>query len=310
MIFITRQFIQLLIIFAVTSISTSNPLFAQAHVHVLGVAQDAGRPQAGCRKTCCVDKFGKSRPNAMSTSLGITLPDNNSILVEATPDLTNQWNLLNRLNNNISPNAIFITHAHIGHYSGLIHLGREAMNTSNILVYGGPRLTSFLKNNGPWGQLVELNNIRLKSINENQQISFIGLTVKALKVPHRDEYSETFGYVFQGKSKTLLFIPDIDKWSKWNINMDSLIKTVDYALLDGTFFGQSELPGRNMSEIPHPFVSESIKKWRKWRTSEKAKVYFIHMNHSNPLFNIKSEEYETIYNEGFNVAVTGMSFTL
>ena len=305
-----NKFSKLLRIFIVLSTLTSNRLICQVSIHVLGIAQDAGRPQAGCTKACCVDAYGDHLPSSLRTSLGITLPDSNAILVEATPDLTAQWSHLSKLNNNISPNTILVTHAHIGHYTGLINLGREAMNTNNIDVFSGPRFTNFLKNNGPWSQLVEFNNIHLRKFNEKQSIHFSELKIRALKVPHRDEYSETYGYLFEGKTKTLLFIPDIDKWAKWKIDIDSLIKTVNYALLDGTFYGQSELPNRNLSEIPHPFVSESIKQWENWEAKEKAKVFFIHFNHSNRLFDSRSKEYLYVYEKGFNIAATGMRFEL
>lgn len=305
-----NKFSKLLGLIIAISTLTSNNLLSQVNIHVLGVTQDAGRPQAGCTKPCCINDIGELRPHIKRTCLGITLHNNNSILIEATPDLTSQWDLLSKLNNDISPNSILITHAHIGHYTGLIYLGREAMNTNNISVFSGPRFIDFIKNNGPWDQLVNLNNIELTGINEERSIRFSELTIRALKVPHRDEYSETYGYLFKGEIKTLLFIPDIDKWSKWNISIDSLVKTVDYALLDGTFYGQSELPNRDMSEVPHPFVSESMDQWEKWDAIQKSKVYFIHFNHSNPLLNRQSEEFVNVLKKGFNIAETGMSFEL
>lgn len=285
-------------------------LKAQVEIHVLGISQDAGRPQVGCNKTCCLDSLGIPLPYEMPSCLGITLPDSSSILVEATPSLSKQWNTLSKLNHDLAPEKIFITHAHIGHYSGLMYLGREAMNCNNIDIYGGQRFTNFIKNNGPWDQLVNLKNIRLKKVNEKQKIEIGDLIIQALKVPHRDEYSETYGYIFNGKNKSLLFIPDIDKWAKWHHDIDSIIQTVDYALLDGTFYDQSELPNRDMSQIPHPFVSESIDQWKLWSTDKKNKIYFIHLNHSNPLFNKNSKEYSQVKQQGFNIAETGMKFIL
>jgi hypothetical protein len=45
--------------------------YAQVEMHVLGIAQDAGRPQLGCTKACCVEE-GKPRPRIPVVSLGIT----------------------------------------------------------------------------------------------------------------------------------------------------------------------------------------------------------------------------------------------
>ena len=42
----------------------------------------------------------------------------------------------------------------MGHYSGLMHLGREAANTSKVPVYAMPRMLEFLAKNGPWNQLL------------------------------------------------------------------------------------------------------------------------------------------------------------
>ena len=68
-------------------------------------------------------------------------------------------------------------------------------------------------------------------------------------VPHRDEFSETVGFEIKGENKTAVFIPDIDKWSKWNSDLKELIKRVDYAFLDATFYKNGEIPSRDMSEF-------------------------------------------------------------
>ena len=80
-----------------------------------------------------------------------------------------------------------------------------------------PRMAEFLKTNGPWSQLVELGNIDVFSIQDNQAVSVLHeeVSVTPLRVPHRDEFSETVGYRIEGPKRSALFIPDIDKWTVW-----------------------------------------------------------------------------------------------
>lgn len=61
------------------------------------------------------------------------------------------------------------------------------------------------------------------------------LKITPFLVPHRDEYSETVGYKIEGDNKTALFIPDIDKWNKWNRDIIEEVKKVNYAFVDASF---------------------------------------------------------------------------
>jgi pyrroloquinoline quinone biosynthesis protein B len=125
-------------------------------------------------------------------------------------------------------------------------------------------------------------------------------------VPHRDEFSETAGYLIRCGIRSVLFIPDIDKWKKWERDIREFVKQCDYLLLDGTFFKDGELPGRNMAEIPHPFVQETMELFDKLNMTEKRKIWFIHFNHTNPLVRTGSAECKEVRNKGFNVASQGL----
>lgn len=201
--------------------------------------------------------------------------------------------------------GVFLTHAHIGHYAGLMFFGHEAMSASSQPVYAMPRMRSFLESNGPWSQLVDFENIRLEALNNRQRIEFSNVGVTPFVVPHRDEFSETVGYEITGPNKKAIFIPDINKWSVWDTDLAALVRSVDYALIDATFFGDGELPGRDMSQIPHPLVTESISLLGSLSRDERSKVWFIHFNHTNPLLNAESDESRFVKAEGFNVAVEG-----
>jgi len=206
--------------------------------------------------------------------------------------------------------GIFLTHAHMGHYTGLLHLGREVMGAKDIPVFAMPKMKEFLESNSPWNQLVSLNNIEIQLMKNDKEIKLAdGLFIEPFLVPHRDEYSETVGYKIIGVNKSVLFIPDIDKWEKWDQDIFEVIKHIDIALLDGTFYSQGELPNRDMSEIPHPFIVESMKVLYHLNTPNRNKVHFIHFNHSNPA--IKNGTVSNlIRSDRFNVAREGMIFPL
>ena len=280
------------------------------YVVVLGIAQDGGAPHAGCEKSCCIELWESGKKEKVS-SIGIVNPlTKQSWLFDATPDFPSQYRILTE-NHNTELVGIFLTHAHMGHYTGLLHLGREVMGKKNVPVYVMSRMKRFLETNGPWNQLVTLKNINLKLIENNKDIK-IGeqLFIEPFLVPHRDEYSETVGYRIIGKEKSLAFIPDIDKWEKWHGSIFQLALNTDILLLDGTFYSQNEIPHRNMAEIPHPFIIESMETLSELNSENRSKIHFIHFNHSNPAIKDNSPAYHTIKSKRFNLAREGDRFNL
>ncbi len=270
-------------------------------VIVLGIAQDAGYPQANCKKSCCRDLWTDKSKRKMVSCIGIR--DNISQtawMIDATPDFKDQLKLL--CANKYELGGIFLTHAHIGHYTGLMQLGREAMGADSIPVYAMPIMKTYLEENGPWEQLVNLKNIHLIPMEDDQKIALSkNLSITPFLVPHRDEYSETVGYKING-NKELIFIPDIDKWNKWDTDINEYIQNCDYALLDGCFYQNGEIWGRDMSEIPHPFIVESKMQFESLSEIDQKKVQFIHLNHTNPLLNAHSKESKEFAESNFSVA--------
>ena len=92
---------------------------------------------------------------------------------------------------------------------------------------------------------------------------------------------------------------------EWQLDITEEIAKVDYAFLDATFYDGNELPGRDMSQIPHPFVVESMDLLKGLSVEQKTKVHFIHFNHTNPLLNEKSKEYKATLESGFQIAEEG-----
>lgn len=279
------------------------------YVVVLGVAQDGGAPHAACEKTCCINKWNNPNLHNKVSSIGIVDPVTNEVwMIDATPDFAEQLHFLTS-NNRRELKGIFLTHAHIGHYTGLMHLGREVMGAKSTVVNVMPKMESFLRNNGPWSQLVDLKNISLSRLIDSKKVYLnTRLSITPFKVPHRDEFSETVGYRIEGPSKSLVFIPDIDKWNKWQTDIIDIVENSDYSLLDGTFYDINELPGRDMSQIPHPFIVETMKIFK--NSDKKDSIFFIHLNHTNPALDNSSNEFQNIIDSGFNITQRGNKLNL
>lgn len=302
--------VSMLIFILVSSAAAQSDDSKLPFVLVLGTAQDAGFPQAGCNKDCCRLAWETPSQKRFATSLAIVDPATNERwLLDCTPDFREQLRLLQtktRATDAPLLDGIFLTHAHIGHYSGLVHLGREVIGADSVKVYAMPRMKQFLTTNGPWEQLVTLNNISICPLAANTAVRLNSrISVTPLLVPHRDEYSETVGFVISGPNRKILFIPDIDKWEKWDRKIEDQIAAVDVAYLDGTFFGNGEIPGRDMSLIPHPSITESMGRLSKLPAKLRSRVRFIHLNHTNPVLNTNSAAYRILQESGSHAAIQG-----
>lgn len=296
----------ILVVFFLPLISSSQ--FKSTYsLKILGVVQDGGFPHLGNNKTCCENIQQKK---FVTSIMLINNKNNESYLFDASPDINEQLNFMgDRINKDLK--GIFLTHAHIGHYTGLMFFGREALNSNLINVFAMQRMKKFLETNGPWSQLVKLNNINLIQIHSESVFSLSDqIRITPFEVPHRGEFSETVGYKIHGPNKTALLIPDIDKWYLWEKSIVDEIREVDYALIDATFYDSKEVNYRDISEIPHPFVIETMSLFKNSSKKEKSKIYFIHLNHTNPLLDEKSKEFNDIINKGYNVAYEGLELNL
>ena len=294
------------VVFLFSCTAENQELPENPYVMVLGVSQDAGYPQMNCKKKCCAAAWNNPNLQRSTSCLSIIDPTTNEQwIIDATPNIKEQLQLLKSKTGTENLDGVLLTHAHMGHYTGLMHFGREVMGTNKIPVFAMPKMTTFLEENGPWSQLVELKNISLKKLKSDSTINLNeNIKVKPFLVPHRDEFSETVGYEITINNKTLIFIPDIDKWEKWETNISELIKKVDYAVLDATFYKNGELK-RDMSEIPHPFAQESMGIFSNLSENDKQKVHFIHFNHTNPLLIEGSTAQKEVLKKGFNLAKEG-----
>jgi pyrroloquinoline quinone biosynthesis protein B len=304
---------KLVVLLAVLALSSDTVPAARPFVLMLGIGQDAGVPQMGCDSPFCRRAWDNPALRQTVASIALVDPDTKERWIfDATPDLPEQFELLRRVTNDGSNRleGIFLTHAHIGHYTGLMYLGRESMNAKLVPVYAMPGMRKMLEDNVPWSQLVSIGNIALRSLSDQNAVRLNRrLTVEPFVVPHRDEYSETVGYRIRTDERSLIFLPDIDKWQKWTTSLADLVRGSDHLLLDGTFYADGEI-SRPMSEVPHPFVVETMDLLKALPAAQRAKVSFIHFNHSNPLVQGHRPSVRKVRSAGFGIAATGQKFQL
>jgi pyrroloquinoline quinone biosynthesis protein B len=279
---------------------------------ILGAGQDAGAPQIANPDDPAWDDPAL-RLFATSAAL-IDHREDERYLFEATPFITDQLQLLDEMApseaGGLGLSGIFITHAHMGHYGGLMFAGFEAASADDVPVYAMPRLAEYLSTNGPWDQLVRYDNIELQPLSAREPAEVTErISVTPYLVPHRDEYSETVGFVIDTPGHSVLFLPDLDSFEEWESNfgvrVEDMIARVDYAFLDATFYDDSELPGRDMSLIPHPRVAASMDRFDALPEEERSKVRFIHFNHTNPVRFLDSEESRHVEARGYHLARRG-----
>ncbi|MFT5424867.1 MAG: pyrroloquinoline quinone biosynthesis protein B [Phycisphaerales bacterium] len=325
------------------------PATAQPRLRVIGLAQDGGLPHAGCVCERCDAAREDPAQAAFVASLAIIVPEDDDegktrdkvYLIDATPDLRSQLDLLADVRDAPEGRAdrapvdgVFLTHAHMGHYTGLMFFGFEALHTQGLPVWCTPRMGEYLSGNGPWSQLVGMGNIELRKMQpfvmqppapnqpafcgvdgeEGDLVTLLGsgVTVMALKVPHRDELSDTVGFVIAGPTQRVLYVPDTEPWRTWDEPLGSVIERldIDIAILDGCFYSADELPGRAASEIGHPLMVDTMDELQPLVGAGRVKVLFTHLNHSNRALTPGSLEAQEIVRRGFAVVSMGLEIDL
>lgn len=276
-------------------------------VLLLGAAQDAGRPQSGCSCDNCVN--AREDPQKVEPPSSIAIINHREKrfwIVDATPAFPSQLEKVKEIAGDYEFSGLFITHAHIGHYTGLMFLGKEVMNLHELKVYVSASIGNFLSGNAPWSQLVEQRNIVLLTIEEEQPVQISPeISVTGIFVPHRDEIGDTFSFVIRGMQQSLFYCPDIDKWELWKHDLRTILADIDIALIDGTFYSNNELPKERISKVPHPTIKSSCE----LLDGLGEKVTFIHLNHTNPLYRDGKERAELLA-LGFGIGKSGQRWEL
>lgn len=283
-------------------------------VWLLGRAQDGGLPHLGCEKPCCTEARVAGRVE-YPCSLGVRDRVTGALLlIEATPAIEPQIASLHAQagvhgRGRRPVDAVMLTHAHIGHYAGLMQFGEEVANTDHLPVHCTPRMAAFLRGNAPWSQVVEFGQVDLHELAMNERgvaqcEPIAGLRVEAIVVPHRDEHSDTVAFRLQGPHQTLLWVPDVDRWGAHEGLLARLLAGVDVAYVDATFYDGGELPGRDLSRIPHPLMTETMALWADEAMRKPGVVRFLHFNHTNPALH-EAKLAAEIEAKGFRIANVG-----
>ena len=278
-----------------------------AVVTLLGIAQDGGRPQPGCTRPCCQ---GLTEQDYRSpVSLGVKTNEGTILLIEATRDLGRQL----RMMDNPSIDHLFITHAHLGHVDGLGLFGRETMSARNIQLHCSPSMYSLIERTPAWNQLLLQNVLEFGTF---PRIEIDDVCIEFIQVPHRAELSDMHAIIIRGREKSLLFLPDHDSWNETlEAHSCETIREfldkydIDIALLDGTFWSGGELQGRDMSVVPHPTIEDSLQRLGNRKPTD-PDISFIHLNHTNPVYDKTSIEHQEIIHLGWRLGEEGQKINL
>ena len=278
-------------------------------VHVLGSSQDGGYPQIGCSEKCCNIAWNNSSSIRFPSCLALVNPSTKRYwLFDVTPEVKAQVKMLESYECSLA--GVFITHAHIGHYMGIINFGLEVMNLSSIPVYVMPKMKSFLETNSIMNQLITNKNIELFELSDGDYYHVDEAMIKPFNVPHRNELSETVGFEIKSNKKTVIYLPDIDSWDGWMDNLLPLIDSSDILFLDGTFFSKNELKTRDISKIPHPSIIDTMDKLSDLDSDLKTKIHFIHYNHTNDVLRDESKAAKSVIDNGFSLSKEMQSFDI
>lgn len=283
---------------------------------IVGISQDGGVPQAGCVCDRCVSVLTSQSGELYPVSCVIRGVDGSLHLIEATRSLAQQLGIAAtalRLGDSMIPETVCLTHAHLGHIDGLGQFGKEAMGVIGIPLFASPSVIRVLDERGA--------SLPFETREVSTGVPFYpsegcGFTYTFVRVPHRDEYSDTHAIRISGPNSSLLFLPDHDDWGRTleKVDEDSIRDWlaslgVGYALLDGTFWDGNELGGRDMSQIPHPTISDTLSRIGE-RQGGDPEIAFIHLNHTNPALDKGSEQYQELFASGWSVSEQGSTIVL
>ena len=280
---------------------------------ILGSAQDGGYPHIGCKEQCCQPAWIDISKKRLVASIAIIDKISQECwIIDISPDIKHQINMImDFLQIKTIPKikGIFLTHAHTGHYSGLLELGKEALNSFNIPLYVMPRMSHFIQSNEPFKFLIDSKNIFLKPIKEKEEINLVSqVSINSFLVPHRNELSETVGYRIRSSKQAVIYLPDIDSWDDWSEDVLDIIHDNDMLFIDGTFYDKNELKNRKISKIPHPSILESMEKFSILDIKERNKIFFTHFNHTNTVIQEKHLSNLSLIKKGYNIANDGHFF--
>ena len=284
-------------------------------VTILGTAQDGGIPQAGCSCQRCLDAHRDLKLRKYPVSLGILGVDGTKHIIEITKNLSEQLVIWTPDKNELFiPETVSITHLHLGHVEGIGQLGKPVMGLREVDVYLSPKNKDVFDNRSDIVLMEDEGNIRTHSKNFYHPFEpkdGCGFSLQFIPIPHRSELGDNAAIKIKAEGKSILFMPDQDSWgetldyhSKENIRDFLKMFDIDEALIDGTFWSMDELPRRDISKIPHPTIQETIQLLGSKRGGD-PEISFLHLNHSNPVNDLGSEQRKVVEENGWKISEIG-----
>jgi pyrroloquinoline quinone biosynthesis protein B len=251
-------------------------------------------------------------PRRLASSAAVVDPAGGAAwLIDASPDLPKQLESVREAlggpkRSSIPLSGVLLTHIHMGHYWGLGHLGKEGMMPRGLPVRGPPKTARFLSENRPFKDMVEMGALDVRSVEPGKDLLLgEGVIFRPVAVPHRDDFSDTVAWLVKGPRETILYAPDMDYLED---PFKELVARVDVAIIDGTFYTRDEIPGM-MGTVPHPPVVESMD-GLKPALEGGTRVAFTHLNHTNPLCDPRSPEFEHVVSSGFGIVLDGFALDI
>jgi len=285
-------------------------------VVLLGIAQDGGVPQAGCSCERCVSALNDPTKVLYPVSCVIRGLDGSVHLIEATRSLSHQLGIAATSlgkGDSLIPDSVSLTHAHLGHIEGIGQFGKESMGRSEMPLFSSSSVIRVLEErclSAPFQTNAVPSGISFSPTEG------CGFELEFVRVPHRDEYSDTHAIKVIGPNHSLLFLPDHDDWGETldlvgeeNIRGWLSSMGVEFAMIDGTFWSEGELGGRDMAQVPHPTISESLELLGE-RQEGDPEVIFIHLNHTNPALDGDSSQANHLSDLGWSIGEQGSTILL
>lgn len=281
---------------------------------VLGIAQDGGVPHAGCLCVNCRAARSDPARRHPPVSLGI-LSGERMAMVDATDGFEEQLAMLWDRNPQSkfheaerfpAPEAVVLTHAHVGHYAGIWQFDRSVLAARSVGVTGPPETITMLRQHEPWKAIEHEGHIRFEPGVFNVPFALLpDVDVTMYPVPHRSEWgTDTAALAIRGPKRSLLYLPDIDRWDEWDRDLGATIQEFDVVMLDGCFWVAPPREG-----VPHPPITETMERLQHL-AGGRTQIIFTHINHSNPVLTPGSDESMEVYRRGFSIAAEGDVFEL
>lgn len=263
---------------------------------ILGSAQDGGVPHLGCGCTqCTAAREGGAAPRSAASMKVSDEGRGVNYLFDISPDIRHHVG-------DDFIDGIFLSHAHLGHVTGLLYLGKEAANAEEVPVYCSETVAEFLQNTSPYRLLVDRNNIDVNTFAGSKAENVMGITVTPVPVENKGYVpTDTYGFVIRTQETTLFYVSDLDEWTEDALDR---VREADIAIVDGCFWSREEI--ERYESVPHPPMQESMELLADMDTE----IYFTHMNHTNPVIDPDSDERAAVEDAGFNVVEDGMEIEL